>query len=318
MKLSKIIPFILILVLLVGCQEETPTPTTPPQPTPAPPQPTEVQPEIVEGSVLLTGGGQEVTLTKYIEIDNDVRWAVGRWDGGSNLVLYSGDGGQSWADRSPLDGSMDTSNFGKAVISIWQDGSTGWVYFNNSSLLWNTTDAGLSWGSYPLDARYDSSGMISILNENVAWVMLSSGPTARQSQSILYRTIDGGVIWEVMFTYSDISGPPHGWNKNGLSFGSTEYGWLARDQGFNDKPYLDITRDGGRTWEKVNFPPPPAFPTLFDDCEGNVYDPEVFMPGLGSFQLSCNCYGDTEYPYTKFEYSTVDEGGSWTITALPD
>lgn len=315
MKLSKIIPFILILVLVVGCQMETPVPSpTSALPTPAP-IPTTAPAGVGEGSVLLTGDGQEVTLTTFLVIGEQTRWAVGSQSSGPNLVLYSGDGGQSWADRTPLDSTLDPGSYAEAIISFW-DESTGWVFYDSSNLLWKTNDAGLSWGSYPLEIPASKFSMIDILNPDTVWVMIITVQEPRAGNITLYRTLDGGNNWEVMLDPSD--GGPHSFFKNGFSFGTTEYGWIGRVQGFYDKPYLDITRDGGRTWEMVNYPPPPAFPDYFDDCQCDVFDPQVSGYGIGSFHLSCKCYGDADYPYTEFDYQTSDDGGIWSITAIAE
>lgn len=314
MKLTKIIPFILILLLNAGCQEETPVPSpTYALPTAAPAQPTAVQDGIGEGSVLLTGEGEEVTLTTYLVIGEQTRWAVGSQSSVPNLVLYSGDGGKSWADRTPPDTTLDPESKAEAIISFC-DESTGWVIYNGSNLLWKTTDAGLSWGSYPLEIPASKFSRIDILNPDTVWVMIITVQEPRAGNITLYRTLDGGITWEVMLDPSD--GGPHSFSKNGLSFGTTEYGWIGRVQGFFAIPYLDVTRDGGKTWEMVNFPQPPAFPDYFDDCQCDVFDPQVSGYGIGTFHLSCKCYGDAEYPYTEFEYQTSDDGGSWSITAL--
>ena len=259
-------PLVLIFVLMAGCQQETPIPsptyalpTSAPLPTVEPDQPTVAETGIGEGSVLLTGDGQEVILSTYLEVSGQSHWAVGSRSGAPNLILYSGDGGQSWADRSPPESTLDPSSYSDAIISFW-DESTGWVIYDGSTLLWKTTDAGLAWESYSLDIAASEFSMIDILNQDTAWVMIITIQEPRTGNITLYRTLDGGNTWEVMLDPSD--GGPNSFSKNGFSFGTTEYGWIARDQGHFIKPYLDITRDGGKSWEMINFPPPPAFPDI--------------------------------------------------------
>jgi len=337
MKISKSLPFILILALIMtmvaACQAETPTsqPTSPPPtslPT-APPLPTPTTVQISEGSVLLTGDGQEVTLTHFLELGNQARWAVGDRSTGPDMVLYSPDGGLSWADRTPPDSNLDPALNQEAAIGF-VDANTGWVIYELSTLVWKTTDAGESWSSYPLDAIENVSDIpldassnignkLAILNQDSAWVMqeYALAGVPRSGRSTIYRTLNGGESWELMLDPSDFSQSFSDYTITGFEFGAPDYGWIGQDtQGFYMNPPLSVTRDGGSNWEHLPFPPPPDFPKLFSACACATYLPELSGHGVGTFLLSCNCYGKEEYPYTQFEYQTSDDGGSWTIQAV--
>jgi len=323
---SKILFLFFIFIFLASCDsplpdemEILPTETSAIEPTVEELSTEMPLPDILEGSIMLTGSGEEVTITKLVEINSQVRWAVGSRANGPNMVLYSSDGSQSWADRTPPIGSLDPDSQEEAISAFW-DASTGWVIYTGSNLIWKTTDAGLTWIPNTLAATGTLGGMIYILNQDTAWVMLFSyvgGP--RNADITLYRTLDGGMKWELMLDPSNFGSIVHGFTKTGFSFGSPEYGWITRDtMGFYAEPPLDITRDGGKTWDILSFPPPVAYPDLFMDCGCGAYNPDVAAPGVGSFRLSCNCLGEESYQYTVFDYQTFDEGRIWIISAIEE
>jgi hypothetical protein len=235
------------------------------------------------------------------------------------MVLYSTDGSQSWADRTPQDNTLDPTRRHQAITSFL-DKNTGWVIFTGSNLVWTTHDAGATWQSTALDVTNSFGGLIYSLNKDTCWIMLFSDVAgAGNADTTLYRTLDGGSSWELMLHPSTDPSHVQSFTKTGFSFGSPEYGWVTRDSyGVIVNPYLDITRDGGKTWESLSFPPPEAYPDLFMDCGCGLYNPNVSAPGVGSFRMSCNCLGDESYQYTVFDYQTFDEGGIWKIYAIEE
>ena len=323
---SKILFLFFIFIFLASCDSQLPdemeilpTDTSAIEPT-IEELPTEMPlPDILEGSIMLTGSGEEVTITKLVEINSQVRWAVGSRANGPNMVLYSSDGSQSWADRTPPDSTLDPTRRHQAITSFW-DENTGWVIFTGSSLIWTSSDAGVTWQSAALDVTNTFGGLIYSLNQATCWVMLFSDVAgAGNADTTLYRTLDGGSSWELMLHPSTDPSHVQSFTKTGLSFGSPEYGWVTRDSyGVIVNPYLDITRDGGKTWESLSFPPPVAFPDLFMDCGCGLFNPDVAVPEVGTFRLSCNCLGDESYQYTVFDYQTLDEGGIWIISAIEE
>jgi photosystem II stability/assembly factor-like uncharacterized protein len=119
----------------------------------------------------------------------------------------------------------------------------------------------------------------------------------------VYTTADGGRSWQLL-TQMPIS---YSWCS--LEFISPQVGFLGGCQGTSGPlPALTVTRDGGRTWQQVSLPAPPA---------GNytVLNPTFFDQSHGVIHVGGTVFHDNISTPVDFLDATDDGGQTWH--ALP-
>ena len=135
--------------------------------------------------------------------------------------------------------------------------------------------------------------------------------------SSLSRTTDGGASWTMILdptTDSSIQG----FDKTGGGFINSEYGWITRDfRGVATYLYLDISGDGGATWQNLEMPAPASDPDAFSTCICGLYDPTLVNTAIGAVRLHCTCFLEDLRVEKNFLYRTIDGGSSWTIQSMP-
>ena len=80
---------------------------------------------------------------------------------------------------------------------------------------------------------------------------------------------------------------------------------------------LNLTEDGGFTWDSLEIPPPPPLPNLFEQDLAGLYDPYLIAPGAGYFRLFCRYFENEEMIDRDFLYKTFDGGENWEILEAP-
>jgi photosystem II stability/assembly factor-like uncharacterized protein len=162
------------------------------------------------------------------------------WVVSEGRFYWTGDGGVSWSERSPGQGSIQAAAF--------LDQEHGWLASPPSAsqpvfTIWRTTDGGQSWQDAPLAAASEtllSARAVSLdfINPLEGWLSLKLVSSANFNLGVLYHTTDGGLTWE------ELSLPGGGV----IDFVSETHGWtLAGPLG--DELYQ--TQDGGRTWQRA-------------------------------------------------------------------
>jgi photosystem II stability/assembly factor-like uncharacterized protein len=305
---------------------EAPTPL-PATETPLPPPP----PESTGPVIAHFESGQSLTITSIRMLDAANGWAIGGWGEGSDHVLTSADGGQTWRDvtppePAPADGSL-------VALGSFVDARTGWVTYRYQyemtiparAVVWRTQDAGQTWqSSIPLDLTglnevYWPSDLVFADNLN-GWLLAHVGAGMSHDYVALFRTQDGGQSWVRLID-------PYGGSeiqvcqKDILVFPTAQNGWLTGDcGGVMAGAFLYQTTDGGQTWQSVNLPAPAEAPDLLSESSPGycrTQSPVFTSPEAG--KLIVRCLDTTQDPYlTSFYlYTTSDGGATWTPSSSP-
>jgi len=299
-------------------QGNTPFPTFTPTNEPEQPGPPTEQPwQPPEGdSILLYPAGEKITLHEIEMINQLSGWSIAVSNTDIEHILRTEDGGYTWQDVTPPQPFADMGTKLTVNGAFWDEG-TAWVSYNGSDIVWATKDGGVTWQAAPLDYETLSGSLFSVLDENHAWMFQFLDAGMQKVYTAPYRTIDGGVSWEKLLEpQTDIS--IQAFDKTGAAFINPQYGWLTRDfRGVQPQVELNLTHDGGFTWEALDLPEPPSAPEIFNNCACGLYDPDLNSSLEGSTRLSCACYVDDQRTVRDYLYRTYDGGETWEILETP-
>jgi len=176
---------------------------------------------------------------------------------GSDHVLTTADGGQTWRDVTPPEPAPKEGNL--AAQGYFADAGAAWVIYHSqnemvipaAALVWRTQDSGQTWQpSLPLDLQglnefYSPSDLVFADSQN-GWLLVHVGAGMSHDYVALFRTQDGGQTWaRLLDPYGD-SGI-QSCQKNGLVFPTAQNGWLTGDcGGVMAGAFLFQTADGDR------------------------------------------------------------------------
>ncbi len=259
-------------------------------------------------------------------------WAIGGLAGAEDHVLRTEDGGVTWADVTPPEPAQEMPYTRQVAIGYFADAGTGWVAYAQApgfpgqppAVVWHTSDAGQTWdSSFPLDLAGLQETFVPFFlgfaDRQVGWLMVGVGAGMSHQYVVLYMTGDGGRTWErVLDPYGD--SPIQVCWKTGLAFADAQTGWLTRDcGGVVDGAFVDVTRDGGRTWTSVELLPPADQPEAFgypNAC--GTHSPVLASPRSGLVGVSCEIYEPGEVRLgPSLVYRTEDGGASWSAASAP-
>ena len=339
---------ILLVILLAGCNRPQPQPkqlpsdtsipplesststvsppetvilqtlTPKPEPTktdPPPPEPTIDITQALQGDLIpLLPAGADLTLHKIDMVDGLTGWAIGVADSETEHILRTSDGGYTWQDVTPPQPQGEYTTY---VYTGFANENTAWVNYIGSNLIWSTHDGGITWGVVPVEFSTMGGAMFSVFYEDHAWLFQFLDAGMQKVYTASYRTTDGGDSWtKLLDPYEDIS--IQGFDKTGAMFANPINGWLTRDfRGVLPQVHLNITQDGGKTWETLDIPPPPSRPDIFDQSACGLYYPNLTSPLQGSVFLVCSDYDLDQITKSQFYYKTVDDGFNWDIYDAP-
>jgi hypothetical protein len=108
-----------------------------------------------------------------------------------------------------------------------------------------------------------------------------------------------------------------------MSFSDPSNGWLiwqTLSAYYYIPPEYATTVDGGLTWERQDFPPPPESPDLFTEdylyCE--PYQLNLLSAQSVRLLVGCFDYGFPPEAFVSYLYASDDGGTTWTTARLPD
>ena len=283
----------------------TSTPILPTPVEPSPDSPTET-PELSTSQVTPeatpSGDGQEVGWVKT-----------------DSAVLRTTDAGASWEDVTP-DGIPEmvtgaNGMGGPGLAAAFSEGDYALAAYpqGDQAVVFRTSNGGRSWDEAMVTLHEEVQGITSIalIGEQLGWMLATRGLGAGNDWVDLYHSEDGGESWSFISGSESEANPGGGISsggiKSGLSFNSSESGWLTGSAPI-DLVYLFRTLDGGLTWQPYHLPLPEGV-----SFSGSSYPPIFFDEQNGI--LPATIITMENEPGLLF-YETIDAGESWTPTIL--
>jgi photosystem II stability/assembly factor-like uncharacterized protein len=246
--------------------------------------------------------------------DTNSGWAIAAAKDDGDHILHTLDGGQTWADVTPLEPAPISGEPRKIATVFFLDVDSAWVTYSFDKytppdyypIVWYTQDGGVSWQpSAYLDTRSEySPRFMDFIDPQNGWLLVAIGNGMSRSYSLLFRTIDGGATWARII---DPQSSPdlHFCCKTGMDFKDAQTGMVASDQGPFVEPYVIWTRDGGLTWLRQFLPDP-----VLAGCK--THSPHFFDTNAVLVGLSCWIYNDSDQKINyNFVYTTFDDGDTW-------
>lgn len=171
-----------------------------------------------------SGTGKNLTSLSFADNSNG---AIGGEDG---LVLFTSDGGDTWADKS-VGGDFPPDILDVCMVNE----TTAWVV-GSSGKIFKTTDAGNTWDEQFWDPTLNPYRLNAVffIDENKGWATGMSG-------NVIYTTDGGATPWQEQTTIECFY-----WNF-GLFFLDENNGWVA-----GQYETIDKTTNGGMNWEGLN------------------------------------------------------------------
>jgi len=309
-------------VLLAACSASVPTASSPASATvaaaatPAPSGPP-AAPSATPGAPTIPSAAADQAGT----------FPGGLWATRGSTLLISSDAGASW-QRSAIPTAavyLGTSVFVLDREHAWSiTPGPGTTPFDGSSsdvlhlVVHRTADGGRTWQQAAVPGNYAGTGSWLVFVDPQHGYLMCSAIRGSTGLSTVLRTDDGGRTWSVAGTGS--------WLGSMFSASDATTVWAGAEQeaGPVVHPLLDVSRDGGRTWEAA------PLPGLVGPSEQGVggamrylTEPPLFLsPTTGIVSIATDDPGGTVSSF----FRTADGGRTWSraggiafpISAGPD
>lgn len=235
-------------------------------------------------------------------------------------LLWTEDGGSTWADRTPIELSVCPTAEGCRQIPskpFFLSSSYAWLGLARGNeenppttlSVLRTEDGGRSWSQgqvlefqEPLYCPGPAciSGMeLEFVDQQTGW-LIGHTPLGNVSDvPYLFHTEDGGQSW------SQLTIPIVG----SLDFLDPLNGWAVGGETRWSSNLLLRTQDGGSSWEQVDLPLPEAF------SMPGTYDFQLPVFSGASGLLPVRFYGGSEKDHALGFYTTSDGGDHWELTS---
>jgi photosystem II stability/assembly factor-like uncharacterized protein len=252
--------------------------------------------------------------------------------GGRPWVVRTSDGGAHWASflhevaYPVVPVAADFHDEGHAWVLLLLDGES--TASNETVVVASTDDGGLHWNRSARLYVNGQAARIQFADTSHGWVFAtpSAGGALGSQDTTLYRTIDGGVHWQLIKAASQVGGAPGvygtlpeacpgGGPIGPPSFIDAQTGWIGA---FCDRQFLSVTHDGGLSWVAQ---PLPSFPGLaYAEPARVLYDidPAVFTSSRdGALVVRRGFTTGANALQEAAVYTTHDGGASWAGFRLP-
>lgn len=255
------------------------------------------------------GSGQ---LQNFQMIDASNGWSFGR-----HFIGRTADGAATFIDVTPP--GVDAKH--QLESPDFLDSQKAWVIVGppagaTEATLDRTQDGGATWTQTPISSAY-AGAPLHFVDSQHGWLTVEQGVGNHTALEItLLRTTDGGFSWsEVYRTTQRLTIEPNvqtgdcGW-LSGVDFISPLAGFAGVGCPGSEMPSIAITRDGGRTWQRVPLPSMTKQPGVLMASSVNVL--KFFSPLEGVAFVS-SCFGDGQscQSYGAL-YRTLDGGHTWS------
>ncbi len=244
----------------------------------------------------------ENTLMSIHMLDKTHGWAMTQ-----SSVLKTADGGLHWQNVLPANA------FGTATV--WEvhgdflNDQDGWIVAAvgtmDTVMILHTMDGGKSWQHSSIHTPATSPD-VKFLNASDGWIQ--SYQVAPTTVRALFHTTDGGQHWNQVTS----SNPPN--LKDIVFFSDGQNGWEA-GSGAGPQPPLEITHDGGQTWQSQSLPALPGA----DKSATLSTKPPVFFGNNGLLPVQDNIASQPGSQSSSIGidlYVTHNGGQTWTPTQL--
>lgn len=323
--------WLLVSIVLSGCNGESPEGETASEPT-------------VQNTMADDAGGQEITLvepetsgnaqdqheeyvvqTRLTEMHlfddtTGMAWGLTR----SALRMYlTRNNGKNWTALSPSEqvAFSTVPEYGKDVF--FTDPKHGWVVRSAGStedtLVLRTIDGGENWALATLGRVDELPVSFYFVDDKRGWLLTSkTSATVGREDKTLYRTLDGGESWLTVMRTASGSQPSGSSNPlpelgyvSGLHFESDGSGYATMSE--LGRPSVYRTMDGGKNWNKSN-----TFFTANDEkmgtCDAAVNGkPQSYAEQRGSWvPVGCKQRDTVQYS----GYFTANNGTAWSRVAF--
>ena len=265
--------------------------------------------------------GDPVRL-RYIQMfDANSGWAIGGSATGQDHILITSNGGLQWNDISPPERVDLSLGEQKIASGFFLNSQQGWVHYLDSNTIWRTVDQGRGWEPslaleteinlpYPVVPR-----PLQFVDTMNGWQMIYEESGMSHDYVTLYSSQDGGLRWEEILSPSDDVGL-QSCCKTGFVFIDTLTGLATFGQGPYERPFVEWTVDGGRTWTANQLSLPGDPPTDLPSAYCDVHSPHIFNEATAMIGLECRS-GEAGELVTHYFFFTDDLGTTWRSNEYP-
>lgn len=288
----------------------------------------EVTPEATQPVIAHFERGTEVEIRVVQMIDAAEGWALGRAGVSEDHILKTGDGGETWQDVTPPESMVLPPALDSAAATFFLDVQTGWVAYLVDRVepvpieihFWHTSDGGRSWdrGGRVDPTDYPESPPILLFSDPATgWLLFEHFVGMGHHGFTLLRTQDGGRTWQRLAGAPESESTCH---RTGLSFSGSSNGWMTSECPFEPGSgvFLEVSEDGGSTWQTLALPPPTQSPDLFRTvllCSAR--SPHLFGPETGMLVVTCSLEDASGTQQRNFLYTTTSGGATWQTSVFP-
>lgn len=270
--------------------------------------------------------GSSLVIESIWMMDAAAGWATGGVSEDQAHILSTADGGETWRDVTPPEPATENTSI-LSVAAFFLDADTGWAAFQRAPtaegflapVVWRTTDRGETWvQGEPLDVSgfmgFYGPSRIGFSDREHGWLLLDLDSAMMHRYVAIYATEDAGLNWTRVVDPESVA-PIQVGDKTGLVLGSAGTGLLTRDlHGLVEGVSVEITRDGGATWESIKLALPENV-AVSQLCWS--HSPMVFSERILAVGVSCqewNESGSGEDNWLEgaaYIYFSYDGGQQW-------